>query len=232
MARSKQLPFSMTTAECVLGFAYAAFDLFALPSLLKRFNALLVQPMNSAWIDFIYFSLNFVFLVGILHRYLRRSLGYTGKHIGDFVIAVLLGFLAYWVSNYVLSDLIAKFLPDFVNPNDVAISSVLPGGFSVMVVGTVLLVPVAEELIHRALIFGTLHRSSRAAAYLVSSVFFAALHVLGYIGSAEPLHLLVAFAQYLPPALVLARTYEKSGSIFAPMLLHAAINAIGILALR
>lgn len=232
MAKSKQLPCSPTASERVFGLAYAAFDLFALPSLLGRFNALLVQPLNSAWINFIYFSLNFLLLIVILHRYLGRSLGYTGKHAGDLLISVLLGALGYWVCNYVICDLIARFLPDFSNPNDSAISATLPGGFAVMAVGTVLLVPVAEELIHRALIFGSLHRRSRAAAYTISAVFFAALHVTGYLGSAEPLHLLVAFAQYLPPALLLAWAYEKSGSIFAPMLIHAAINAMGIWALR
>ena len=60
--------------EKLLGFGYAAIDLFLLPSLLISMNALLARPLSAAWINFLYFALNFVFLWAIFHRFLKRSI--------------------------------------------------------------------------------------------------------------------------------------------------------------
>jgi membrane protease YdiL (CAAX protease family) len=56
--------------------------------------------------------------------------------------------------------------------------------------------------------------------------------VLGYIGSADLLTLALCFLQYIPAGLCLAWAYDASGSIFAPVLIHTVINALGILSLR
>ena len=101
-----------------------------------------------------------------------------------------------------------------------------------MLIGTVILVPPVEECLFRGLIFGLFHRRSRLAAYAVSSLLFCAIHVIGYIGYYEPLHLLLCFVQYLPAGLALGWAYEFSGSIYAPTLIHMAVNAIGILSMR
>ena len=58
------------------------------------------------------------------------------------------------------------------------------------------------------------------------------IHVMGYIGQFDWLTLVLCFLQYIPAGLWLAWAYEKSDSIFAPMLIHTAINAIGIYAMR
>lgn len=232
MAKIAKLPISMTGKEKLLGFGYAVIDLFFLPTLLNAMNAQLINPLSGAWINFLYFSLNFLFLFAIFSRFLKRSLGFAGKHMGDFLLAALAGFGGYWLSNIVLSFLITKFFPDFANPNDGSIAVMVDGNFAIMAVGAVVFVPMAEELIHRGLVFGNLARKSRAAAYIVSAAFFAAIHVVGYIGVSSQLHLLLAFVQYLPAGLLLAWAYERSGTIFAPIAIHMVINAMGIWAMR
>ena len=67
---------------------------------------------------------------------------------------------------------------------------------------------------------------------MISAAVFAAVHVVGYLGSAQELTLVLAFIQYLPAGLVLGWAYEKSGTIFAPMMIHTVINAMGIWAMR
>ena len=106
------------------------------------------------------------------------------------------------------------------------------GNFPIVVIGTVLLVPMAEETLYRGLIFGFLYTKNRLAAYLVSAAVFSAIHLLGYIGSYSAPHLLLAFIQYLPAGFVLAEAYRFSGSIFAPIVIHGGINAIGLMLLR
>lgn len=232
MAKSKRLSVSMTGHEKLLGFGYAVVDLFVLPAMLNGMNALLIRPLSAAWINFLYFSLNFVFLIAIFHRFLKRSLGYAGKHIPEFFSAAVLGFAVYWVANISLSFVILQFCPDYANPNDGSISDMTGSNFPIMAVGTVLFVPMAEELIHRGLIFGSLLPKNKAAAYIVSASFFAAIHVVGYIGTVSDTSLLLAFVQYLPAGLVLGWAYEKSGTIFAPIVIHTVVNAMGIWAMR
>lgn len=232
MAKTAKIPISMTGRERFLGFGYALLDLFFLPAMLNSMNALLIQPLSGAWINFLYFSLNFVFLFAIFSRFLKRSLSYAGKHMGDFLPAAIIGFVVYWFSNILLSFAIVMLFPDYANPNDSSISTMVDGNFAIMAVGAVLLVPMAEELIHRVLIFGTLARKHRLAAYVISAAFFAAIHVVGYLDICSQRDLLLAFLQYLPAGLVLGWAYEKSGTIFAPIAIHTVVNAMGILAMR
>jgi membrane protease YdiL (CAAX protease family) len=91
---------------------------------------------------------------------------------------------------------------------------------------------VAEESLHRGLIFGSLYVKSHMAAYILSTMIFAAVHVMGYVGIYSARDTALAFVQYIPAGLALAWAYRKSGSIFAPMLMHATINCVSLFALR
>ena len=85
---------------------------------------------------------------------------------------------------------------------------------------------------YRGLIFRNLYGKSRWAAYIVSIVLFAAIHIIGYIGKYSALELIIAVAQYLAPGLCLAWSYARANTIFAPIVIHAAINAVSINLLR
>ena len=67
---------------------------------------------------------------------------------------------------------------------------------------------------------------------LLSVFVFAAVHVVGYIGQWDTLTLVLCFVQYIPAGLCLAWSYTRSDTIFAPILIHAAINFIAIRGLR
>ena len=123
-------------------------------------------------------------------------------------------------------------LPGFSNINDAAITELARTNYALMLIGVVFLVPLTEEMLYRGLIFRNLWQSSKVAAYLLSMAAFAAVHVLGYIGSEDITTLLICFLQYLPAGLCLAWTYTKADNIFAPILVHAIVNAIAIGALR
>ena len=232
MAKFAKLPISMTQKEILLGFGYAVIDLFFLPAILNAMNGQLIHPLSGAWLNFLYFALNFVFLFAIFSRFLKRSIVFCGKHLLDVCIAALAGFGGYWLCNVAFSFVILVLFPDYANPNDGSIADMASGNFMIMAVGAVLLVPMAEELIHRGLIFGTLARKNRFLGYAVSAVFFAAIHVIGYIGFCSNRDLLLALIQYLPAGIVLGWAYERSGTIFTPIAIHMMVNAMGIYAMR
>ena len=101
-----------------------------------------------------------------------------------------------------------------------------------MLIGTVLLVPITEEALFRGLLFGTLYRKSAVLGYVLSTLIFAAVHVVGYIGTQDAVSLLISLIEYLPAGLVLGWAYARSGTIWTPILIHAVVNFIGMSALR
>lgn len=232
MTKSKLLYISMNSTEKVLGWLYMAFSLLALPTVLSWLNGKLAAPMNKGTLNFVYYLTNFVFIVGIFHRFLRDSLISAWRDIWNFIQAVILGYVAYLAASKAMDFLMSHLLPGFFNINDAAISAMAKTNYTLMVIGVVFLVPPVEEVLYRGLIFRNLWQKSKAAAYLLSMAAFAAIHVLGYIGGADITQLLLCFLQYLPAGACLAWTYSKADNILAPTVVHAVVNAVAIGALR
>ena len=230
--QKQELPVSLTRSEISWGIRYLLFELVFLGPLLSIALNFLWPTAKDVHFDFLYFFVNFIAIILIFRKFLKHSIGHTAKQILSALLAAAIGFVLYWVLQIVLSAAILFSVPEFYNVNDAAIAETSREHFLLMAVSTVVLVPIAEEMLHRGLIFGLIHRKSRLAAYAVSTVLFSAIHVVGYIGGYEPHILLLCFLQYVPAGLILAWAYEFSGSIFAPVLIHTAINIIGILSTR
>lgn len=232
MSNSPKLAVSMNDKERIWGFLYLLAELFALPAALEAMNRLLPAPLPDAWLNFLYFALNFIFTCFLFRSFLRRCLARIGKNTGDFLLVTAAGFGIYYLCNLVLNSLILLLAPDFANLNDSNIAQQVGSNMPIMFIGTAILVPVAEELLHRGLVFGSLYGRNPYIAYIFSASLFSAIHILGYVMVYPLPHLLLAFLQYLPAGLVLAWAYRKSGSIFSPILIHAAVNALALASLR
>ena len=222
----------MSRSEKIWGWLYMAFSLLALPSLLQLLNGKLAAPMNESTLNFAFYCVNFFCLCCIFRKFLRDSLVAAWRDLWNFVQAVVLGYVALWAATKALDFVMDHLIPGFTNINDSAITEMVHANYTLMAISVILLVPLAEEVLYRGLFFRNLYRSSQVAAYLVSMAAFAAVHVLGYIGSESVTTLVVCFLQYLPAGLCLAWTYTKADNIFAPIVVHALVNAIAIGAVR
>lgn len=223
-----KLSVSMTQKEQQFGWFYWAFQLLVLPALLQAAP----DSFSDVQLNFLYFLLNFLCLAIIFHTFLKRSCQDAMKRPVKILFCALLGFLAYWAMSLLLQQLIFWVKPDFSNANDSSILQLADEDFALTLVGTVALVPLAEELLYRGLFFGCLYRHSPAAAYVVSTAVFAAIHVFGYLNTADPITLGLCFLQYLPAGVCLGWAYCRSGSIFAPIAMHVAINLTSLFAMR
>ena len=232
MSKSAKPAVIMQKKEQLWGFVYLLAEIFLLPAALQALSQSLPDPLPSSWLNFLYFALNFIFTCFLFRDFLKQSLIQAGKNTEDFLLVTFSGFGIYYLANMALSFAIRMIAPDFANLNDGSISQQMQGNFFIMALGTSLLVPVAEELLHRGLVFGSLYRKSPWFAFVFSSALFSAIHILGYIGVYSLPHLLIAFVQYLPAGLILAWAYRKSGSIFSPILIHAAVNTLALASLR
>ena len=232
MKKSHNIGTYLSSRETVAGFLYLAFQMLFLPGLLVWCNNQLAQPVSSAELNFVFYLVNFMAMLLIFHDYLGRSASQVGQHPIYVAEGVILGFVGYYVMNWLTTWVMQQFFPGFSNYNDEAIAAMSRGNYFLMFVGTVILVPPFEECIYRGLIFRNLYGKSKWAAYTVSILAFAVIHILGYIGRYSAWELLIAVAQYLPAGLCLAWSYARTDTIFAPILIHAAINFIGISSLR
>ncbi len=227
-----KLSIPMTRTEVCFGWIYLFLQLFLLPSLLVMGNQYFGQPLTLAALNFVMFALNFLVVTVLFHRYLLESARLLLAEPVRCMRASFLGLLLYYLGNVIISRLIFAIDPDFANVNDANISAMTKEQYTLMAIGTVLLVPSVEEVFYRGLIFRGLHRKSRIAAYLISTLVFSVVHILGYIGSSDWSTLALCFLQYVPASIALAWAYERADSIWAPILMHMTVNQIGILAMR
>ena len=228
----KKLSVSLTQAETFWGWIWLPVQLVALPVILEVGNLLLGQPLSVAELNFIFFCVNFIGVTVIFRKFLIKNGSVALSLPWKCLRYAAIGLILYWLLSYVYSVLLYFIAPDFANVNDNAIGSMAQENYSLMAFGIVLLVPVAEETLYRGLIFGSLYNRNRLVAYGVSIAAFAALHVVGYIGYYPVKQLLLCFFQYIPAGFSLAWAYAKADSIWAPILMHIAINQVGILSMR
>lgn len=228
----KKLSVTTTFHERLWGLIYLALQLLILPSLLVLCNLLFHLQLTDSKINFLFFALNFICVTVIFHRFLLDN-GKNALRAPLFVMATTIGgYFLYTFFSSVVSILIQGLYPDFFNVNDSYISTMVADDFKLMIVGTVFLVPITEESLYRGLIFGSLYNRSRVLAYAVSTLAFAALHVISYIGAYSPIHLLFCLLEYIPAGLILGWAYARTDSLWTPILIHTLVNGIAVSVMR
>lgn len=228
----RKLPVTLNRGETWLGWIYWAVQLLVLPTVIDAVLPLLGLDLSVIQFNFIFFALNFLFLTVIFHRFLGEHTKLALKQPFRVLRYAFGGYVFFWISTTVIGIVTAHFVPSFSNVNDTAIMQMAASDYTLTAIGTVLLAPVAEELMYRGLLFGSLHHRSPAGAFILSTIVFAAIHVVGYIGLYRPLILVLCFLQYIPAGLCLGWAYTRSGNIWAPILAHIAINQTSILTMR
>ena len=225
---------SRTTSPCpngqetAWGLCYLVFQMLFLPSVLFWIRDLLPVTLHDSELNFLYYLNNFLSVLLIFHDFLGRSLRQFWNHPIDALQAAILGLVAYYVCFHAVDWLVSLLVPGYTNYNDESIAALSRGNYFLTFLGTVILVPLAEECFYRGLIFRNLYKKSRWAAYAISIAAFASIHILGYVGQYSPRELVIAILQYLPAGLWLAWSYIKGDTIFVPIVIHAAVNFITI----
>lgn len=220
----------LTKKQCIWGWIWWALQLFVIPMLLREGNRFLAVPLSEARLNFVFFCVNFLGIVLILGRYVLSSCGHGLRNFFRTLVSAFLGLAVYYLANYLLQFAVRYILPEYANVNDGVIYALLQDDPLFMRIGIFFLVPVAEELLYRGVIFGSIYSKSRFLAYALSAALFSLVHFVGYFP--EPLTFAVSFVLYLPAGLTLAWAYQRSGSILAPALMHIVINVIGTQLMR
>lgn len=180
----------------------------------------------------VFFVANFL-ITGVLFRhFLTDSLAVAMERPIRLLKGLLLGFCLYEIGQILVGMAYTLIAPDLSAINDEGIAEIAGMNYGAMWAGAVLLGPMVEEVLMRGLVFGSLRKKSRVLAYIVSALVFSLLHVLGYVLDLDAAAFLLNIGLYLVPSIVLALTYEYTGTIWGPIGLHMILNAISMAALR
>lgn len=217
----------MNKNEKIIGWIYLAFQI-VLPWLLQWLNGFLSDPLSTGTLRFVCYLLNFIGIICIFRQFLRNSLAAAWRDLWHFVQAVVLGFVFCWAGIRLLDWLLSFLISGYSPIMDTAVSDLLHSSTPLRLIGILLFAPVIEETLYRGLVFRSIWCKSKAAGYIISILVFAAVHTLSYIGTTDITTLALCFVRYLPAGLVLAWTYSKADNVFAPIIVHAAINAVTI----
>lgn len=223
---------SIPKNELSWGIRYLLFQTVFLPSLLSILNSYLPIPLSAAWLNFVFFSINLCAVFWIFPSYVRKILSVTKRQLLRILLVGVVFFTVNQLCSYALGNLFPSVVEDFVNINDQSLSLTFRENFPLMTLCTVVLAPVTEEFFYRGLLFRGLYDRTPWVAWVVSVVLFSLIHVMSYIGNFPPLPLFLCFLQYIPAGICLAAAYRLSGSLLCPILIHAAVNTVGMLSLR
>lgn len=242
MTKKHVLSTSMTKIEHLSGWLMLAARTWLLPSVFSAVLLILFPDAGKTDLQITLFFANFLIVLVLFRKFLIASAQtFSGKWVSALWktgVALLVCKAGGIALNHLLYTLYPQYFlptetgPALMNINDMSIALMAQEQFIPMVIGTVLFVPVVEELLYRGAVFGSIYPKSPLLAGLVCILLFAALHTLPYLSMPDKTYLVILFLQYVLPALCLCWLYTATDTIFAPILMHILFNALGVLAMR
>ncbi|MBR3641090.1 MAG: CPBP family intramembrane metalloprotease [Oscillibacter sp.] len=226
----------MTTGEKRAGLIFFALYLLVLPLLSPKLFAFVGRLLDTQIPlmvqNAIYYYAVFAVTLVIFHRYVGKTSAVFAERLGPSCRTALLGLVALYGLNELVYRVTRVLADNRTNLNDSAISAHLRDAPRVTLLIVVILAPFVEEVLFRGLVFGNLREKSRPVAYAVSCLLFALLHVWQFALVRQDAAYFWLMVQYLVPGLVLAWAYDRSGTLWTSVMLHAAANALSMWAMK
>lgn len=231
MAKRRSGPY-MSPGEQIAGTVFFVIYLVVLPfataPLFRLAERLLGTDIPSALQNAVYYYTLFAVTLIIFHGFLGRTTRNLLDNFGNACKAVVMGLIGLYGLNELVYRLTRLLVNNRTNLNDTTISAQIHDAPRVTLLIVILLAPFVEEVLFRGLVFGNLKSKSRLAAYLVSCLLFALLHVWQFAVVRQDITYFALMVQYLVPGLVLAWAYDHTGTLWSSVFLHAAANALSV----
>ena len=234
MAKRKYTTY-MTYGEQIAGVVFFVIYLLVLPfvtnPLFDLAGRLLAVSISAAMRDVLYYYILFAVTIIIFHGFLARTSRHLMDNLGGACKTAAAGLVGLYGLNELVYRLTNLIFTNRTNLNDTTISAQIDDAPHMTLLIVIFLAPFVEEVLFRGLVFGNLKSRSRALAYVVSCLLFALLHVWQFAVVKQDVTYFLLMIQYLVPGLVLAWAYDHSGTLWASIGLHAAVNALSVWAM-
>ena len=231
MAR-KAASASMNHTERLAGTIFFVVYLLVMPLLAQRlfalFELLLDTQIGAELQNALYYYLLFAVTLIIFHRYIGHTTSRLLDNLDRAAVTLFLGLLIFYGANELLYRVFHVFFHSRANLNDVTIAAQVNAAPRTTALIVIFLAPFVEEVLFRGLVFGCLREKSAVVGYAVSALLFAFLHVWTFALSSWDVSYFALMLQYLAPGLVFAWAYDRSGTLWTSILLHAIVNALAL----
>ena len=232
MAKKTAATTHMDQTERVAGAIFFVVYLLVMPLLLERLfsfaETLLGTRFEPGFRNALYYYFLFAVTLVIFHRFLALTTSRFFDSPGRPLTALFFSLLVFYGANELMYRVLSLFFANRPNLNDTVIAAQVAAVPRTTALIAVFLAPFVEEVLFRGLVFGCLKDVNRPAAYLVSAVLFSLLQALSSTLWQWNLTPLILTLQYLVPGLVFAWAFERSGTLWTSILLHAAVNALAL----
>ena len=229
----KKLTSYMTAAEQIAGTVFFVVYLVVLPFVtdpaFRLAERLLGTSISATLQNVIYYYLLFATTIIIFHKYIGHTSKRFADNLGVAAKTLVVGLIALYGLNELVYRLSNLLFTNRTNLNDSTISAQIQDLPQATFLILVVLAPFVEEVLFRGLVFGNLKAKSRTLAYFASAALFAAFHVWQFAAVHQDVAHLLLCLQYMVPGAMLAWAYERSGTLWSAVGVHAAANALAAL---
>ncbi|MBP3313879.1 MAG: CPBP family intramembrane metalloprotease [Oscillospiraceae bacterium] len=226
MKKNHDLGARLSTPQVILGWCYLPVYLFLLGWGIQKLFGILGLEGSPLMLNSVFFCTNFAVVVLGFASWLKRSFRSFTEHFWAFIQTLILGFALYYFTQLILSTALMLIFGEKSAVNNEVVGGLVYENSTLMALFLILLAPLTEEVLIRGVVFGSLHKVNRYLAYVASILLFSFMHVWQYFVALDFVTAVYNLCLYLPAGIALGWTYEKSGTIWCPVVLHAIINAI------
>ena len=232
MAKKTAATTHMDQTERIAGALFFVFYLLVMPLLLERLfslaETLLGTRIEPGLRGALYYYVLFAVTLLIFHRFLALTSSRFFDSLNASLTALFLALLVFYGANELMYRVLSLFFANRPNLNDTVIAAQVSAAPRTTALIVIFLAPFVEEVLFRGLVFGCLKDMSRVVAYFVSAALFSLLQVWTSAPWQWSLTHLILTLQYLVPGLVFAWAFDRSGTLWTSILLHAAVNALAL----
>ena len=221
----------LTRRDIWLGRCWLPIHIFVIPLLLELFAEVSGVEISPARSNALYYIISMAFILLFLGKYLRRTLEPLCDHPGWSGWVAFSGYLIHMFLSGIVGLGAMMFAGEQgASPTAVAAAELLAENPRAVFCVVCVLAPVVEETLFRGVLLGgALAKGRRKWGYISSIVLFAIYHVWMLPFTGYGWQSLLYAILYVPAGVVLARTYEMSGSLWTGIILHAVINAVSVI---
>ena len=234
MPRKKSAAY-MSAGEQIAGTVLFVIYLLVLPfvtaPLFRMIGGLLGVTISAGLQNILYYYILFAATIIIFHGFLGRTSRNFADNLGGACKYMAVGLVALYGLNELVYRLTRLVVSNQTNLNDTTISAQIEDAPHMTLLIVIFLAPFVEEVLFRGLVFGGLRGKSVLLAYAVSCALFALVHVWQFVVQSRDLTYFLLMVQYLVPGVVLAWVYDRSGTLWTAIGLHAVTNALSVWAM-
>lgn len=225
---TSDFPTPIKRGESIFGIVYIVFHSVFLPSLIIYGSYWLGFDITDTQLDLVYYIVSALAMVLALRSFLRGDAELFAEDPMRSVFVAVQSFALYFILLTVSSMLLGGLVED-AGPNEELLDELAQIDPVGSLITGVLLAPIAEELMFRGCLFGTLRKKSRILAYTVTIFAFAFYHLWdSFLFDFQP-SLFVHLIFYMVPGIPLCLAYERSETVVSPLLVHMGINLMATL---